>query len=328
MRSPLAWFFALQGKISDQRRYQVALGLCVLGLIVITASVVLDEHVGPHLLWIVFSELGIACIIAAIAEFILLEHAKKIFQDEIRQDIRIVSHCLEHELVDVMSPSKEQTLSFPDTKPTNGKRAEIRMLAFTLQDLLPSEESLRHVLKHQLDRDERVTLKLLLVDPMSAAGKIRVMAEEGPIRPADSNLRRRAFLSLGEIQQLRERVHSLKEFRIEAGFCNVLPHFYMISTPTDLYIEPYHLGYKRGRHTIARRMPLFRFSSKSEVYESALAHFDYLWTYYEHGSASTNDIRVEKIDDVERRREPRRSKAAEAEAERRVTSERRLKKAS
>ena len=332
MSNPLDRFFNLLKEIGTQRRYQVAFGLWFGGLIMIATSLVLEKYVGLYLLWIVLAELGITCIIAAVAEFILLEHVKEIFLEEVRQDNDIVRHCLEHQLIDVMPPSREElNLSLQDINSTvRGPRSEVRIIAFTLQDVLPNEFLLHRVLKRQLDNDERVTLKLLLVDPASPAAKIRVMAEEGPqITLNRSQLSSRLRLSIDAIQELKERARDLQEFKIEAGFCNVLPNFYMISTPNDLFIEPYHLGYKsRGHSGAARRSPLLRFSSKSDLYQSANLHFEYLWKHFEHGSATGSEIYVKGIDEVERRRAPRRSKAVPADAEKRLASERRLRKAS
>jgi len=332
MRNLRDWFFELQRKIGTQRRYQVAFGLCLLGMFIIAASVVLDEHIGPHLIWIVISELGIACLIAAIAEFILLEHAKKIFLDEVRQDNNIVRHCLEHKLLDVMPPSREKlNLSLQDIKPTvKGERSEVRVIAFTLQDILPDDTCLRELVKRQMDKDEKVTLKLLLVDPTSPAAKMRVIAEEGPqINFSGSRLRSLLLLSIDAIQKLRKTARDLKKFKIEAGFCNVLPSFYMISTPNDLFIEPYHLGYERDGHPApVRRAPLLRFSSKSEMYESAKLHFQYLWNHFEHGSTSASQIYVKDIDEVDRRKARRTSKTVPPGAEGNLAPERRQQEGS
>src|SRR3954471_3093526 len=109
MRNLKDKFFGFLTKIGTQRRYQVAFGLWVGGPVMIFGSLLLENYgIGSKLIQIFILECGIAFLIAAIAEFILLEHAIEIFRQEVRQDMRIVSHCLEHQLVDVMSPNQEQ----------------------------------------------------------------------------------------------------------------------------------------------------------------------------------------------------------------------------
>lgn len=142
MRNLKAKFFKLLHKISTQRRYQMAFGLWVGGPAMIFGSLLLENYeLGSKLIQIFILECGIACLIAAIAEFILLEHAVEIFRQEVRQDMRIVSHCLEHQLVDVMPSANQEQEINSVIKKASGK---ILISVFTLRDILTAAIRSKH----------------------------------------------------------------------------------------------------------------------------------------------------------------------------------------
>lgn len=353
-------FFELLRKIGTHRRYQVAFGLSFGGLIMITASHVLEgNEIGSHLIWTILLEVGIACIIAAIAEFILLKHMGEIFKQEVedmktllaqvsetfrqevRHDMKILSHCLEHELVDVMPPRnrEQENLAFQEIKSAiENARGEVCIIVFTLRDILNSLTSLEDPLRNLLERNRHVAVKLLLIDPTSDAAHIRVMVEEGSQTQFEkSNLHSALRANFYAVQDMITIAESKDKFKIEALFYNILPNFYMVSTPNEVFIEPYHLGHKTGADsTIGGIVPLLRFSSKSPMYESAQSHFSYIWKSFENGKAPLRPgqpengyIRVKTMDEVNKEIErrlggsERRGKASEVNTERRSASDRR-----
>ena len=350
MKNLLDWFFRLLNKISTQTRYKVAFGLTCGGGLMIIGSHLLEEYkVGSHLLWTVLLEVGIACVIAAIAEFILLKHASEFFQQavkedikileqasdtfkqevredmktlkranekfrvEMRQDMKILSHCLEHQLVDIMPPRNEEQERFA-VKEINSAienaRGEIQIIVFTLRDILNARTSLDGPLTYLLRNDKAVNVKLLLVDPTSNAAHIRVMSEEGPeTRFKDSKLHLALRTTFYAIQELIENAKKKKRFKIEALFYDILPNFYMVSTPNEVFIEPYHLGSHAisDDSTMGGIVPLFRFSSTSPMYESARLHFAYIWGTPKNANGDGNGgpphagyIRVKTMDEVSR----------------------------
>lgn len=378
MKNLLDWFFRLLNKIGTQRRYQVAFGLSCGGGLMIIGSHLLEEHkVGSHLLWTVLLEVGIACIIAAIAEFILLKHASEFFREavkedikileqasdtfrhevredmknlqranetfrkEVRQDMKILSHCLEHQLVDIMPPRNEEQERIAVQEINSAienARGEIRIIVFTLRDILNARTSLDGPLTYLLRNDKAVDVKLLLVDPTSNAAHIRVTAEEGPqTRFEDSKLHRALRTTFYAIQELIENARKKKRFKIEALFYDILPNFYMVSTPNEVFIEPYHLG---GREigddpTIGGIVPLFRFGSKSPMYKSTQLHFSYIWGTPQTGNGDSNGgpphggfIRVKTMAEVSREierrlgRVERRSQTSPVRNERRTADRR------
>jgi hypothetical protein len=399
MKNLRDWFFNLLKNIGTQRRYQVSFGLWFLGLVMIIGANILEEQViGSNLVRTLLLEIGIACIIAAIAEFVLLKHASELFLREVqkdikileeagevfqqevrrdmqmleqaneqfrqgvRRDMKILSHCLEHELEDIMPPRNEEQegLAVKEINQAIEKaRVEIRIIVFTLRDILSSRTSLDAPLRSLLDRDENVTVKLLLIDPTSEAARIRVMAEEGAgTEFMNSKLHLALLSNFYEIKGIMKSAESKNNFKIEALFYSILPSFYMVSTQNEVFFEPYHLGHKNnGDSTIGGIVPLFRFSAKSPMYAFANSHFSYIWggnlnpsnggtlsrngNPFAGGARSENGnpsgrtqadngfIRVKSMKDVEleidRRldRSERRSNTARVNAERRLAADRR-----
>lgn len=319
MKNLRDWFFNLLKNIGTQRRYQVSFGLWFVGLIMIIGADILEERViGSNLVRTLLLEMGIACIIAAIAEFVLLkhaselflrevqkdikiledageafqqevrtdmqvlQHANEVFRQEVQKDMKILSHCLEHEMVDIMPPRNEEQegIAVKEINEAIEKaRGDICITVFTLRDILNARSSLYAPLKNLLDRDEKVTVKLLLVDPTSKAAHIRVMAEEGAETEfVNSNLKLALLSNFYEIKGIMKSAENKKHFKIEALFYDILPNFYMVSTENEVFFEPYHLGRKNnGDSTNGGIVPLFRFSAKSPMYAFANSHFSYIW---------------------------------------------------
>lgn len=338
MKSPLPKFWELLKKIATERRYRISFGLCLGGLTMIVGSHLLEESkIGSHLMWTILAEVGIACIIAAIAEFILLEHASEVFLHEIQelktrlekaseelrqearkdmsealQDMRILSHCMEHQLIDVMpfTSREPEDLSAREFSSTlENAREEIRIIAFTLEDILINRHNLlKTPLMNLLNRDARVEVKLLLVDPTSAAAHIRVKAEEGLDTTFEkSHLRRDLWANYWVIDSMMSQAEGKAKFKMQARFYDILPNFYMVSTPNEVFIEPYHLGGKNGDSPNGGAVPLLRFSSNSPMYKFAKSHFSYIWDSLHNGNLPGNGgrpgngyIRVRTMNEVSR----------------------------
>jgi hypothetical protein len=340
MKNLLDKFFDLLRKIGTQQRHKVAFGVFFGGLTLIISAHLLEEYkIGSHLIWVILLEVGIAFIIASIAEFILLEHVSQIFRQEIREENRILSHCMEHQLIDILPPcTDEQNLAVREINSAVEKsRGEICLLACTLKDIRHSDTLLRGPLQKLLNNNEEVEVKLLLIDPTGDGAMIRVKAEEGSDKTVtESQLFNDLCSSINFIQRMMKHAKDKNSrFRIEARFCNTLPNFYMISTRNDIFIELTHLGHNLdGRPPIDGDSPLFRFSSKSAMHELANSHFSYIWnlpgSYAQH---SNGDIRVRHMDDVcpqfERRgKRDRRIKTLAVESDKRLPLDRRDKVAS
>ena len=332
---PLAAFAALRDRfrtlktmIGSQPRYQRALTLFVLGLALIIFPPVLEEKTSSHALWvIVLVELGIACLIASVAEFSLIEHVKQSFQQEVRQDMRIVSHCLEHQLVDILpSSNTEKNLAVQEISSVLERaRGEIRVMVCNLQDLL-SDTFLRGTLNRLLVNDDQVEVKLLLLDPKSDAAKVRAVVE-GAKNIQSSQLYADLGANVRKISGIIEEAKNKKNFKIETRFCDVLPNFYMVSTQDDLFFEPCHLAGKRPIH---ETVPILRFTSKSTMYSVAASHFEYVWEGPKSNLSLRKNgcIQIRTLDEVmpdfeNRKRRDRRTQKLPVDTERRLEPDRR-----
>lgn len=383
MRTLLREFFEFLRKVGTQRRYQVAFCVGITGLVMIIVGNVLEYfHFKPPLVWELLPEVGLACMVAAIAEFFLLEHASEIFRQEvkqeienlkqanntfrqevraevenlkqadelfrseIRQDMQILSHCLEHQLIDILPPGRDEHLAIQQINTAlRNARGEIRLLVFTLRDILNSNTLLSMALNRLLDQDEEVVVKLLLIDPKSHAAHTRIMAEKGPNkRFEDDELCDELRANIKRIRDMMNLAKHKSRFRIEARFYSVLPAFCMISTSKEVFIEPCHLGYKPGNGAGRSTVPVLRFSSQSRMYESAQLHFSYIWESLgkapapargNSGQLRANNglhedgvIRVRDMDEViqeidRRTRRERRSRVLPVAIERRADTDRR-----
>jgi hypothetical protein len=328
------WFSVLGRKLSSQRRYQRALVIFVTGLLLIIVPQFLEgEKNGSHALWvIVLLELGIACLIASVAEFSLIEHVKENFKQEVRQDMRIVSHCLEHQLVDILPSSNiEKNLAVQEISSTLERaRDEIRVMVCNLQDIL-SDTFLRGTLNRLLVNDDRVEVQLLLLDPKSNAAWVRATAE-GAKSLQLSQLYADLGANIRKLSGIVEEAKNKRNFKIEARFYDVLPHFYMISTKEDLFLEPCHLV---GKRSIQENVPIFRFTAKSAMYDIAESHFKYVWQgpKKEPSLGKNGYIHIRTLEEVmpdfENRKRDRRTRKLPVDSDRRSSdSERRHIKAS
>lgn len=334
MKNLIDKFFDLLRKIGTQRRHKVAFGVFLGGLTMIIGSHLLEErHIGSHMIWVVLLEVGIAFIIASIAEFVLLEHVSQIFRQEIREDIKILSHCWEHQLIDILPPcTDEPNLAVKEiNSAVEDSRGEICILAGTLLDIRHSHALLRGPLQKLLNHNEAVGVRMLLIDPRGSGVHVRVSAEEGSdIRFNESQLYHELCTSINFIRKMVKKSEGNNRFKIEARFYNTLPNFYMISTKRDIFIELSHLGHNiAGGPPINGDAPLFRFSSDSTMYKLANSHFSYVWNLPDSCATNGNgDIRVRNMDEVcrdfdRRVKRERRVKDSPVENDRRSAPERR-----
>ncbi|HEV7395281.1 MAG TPA: hypothetical protein VGN86_02120 [Pyrinomonadaceae bacterium] len=338
MKHLLTKFFDLLRKIGTQRRHQVAFGVSFGGLTLIVASHLLKQYqFGTELVWVILLEVGIACVIASIAEFILLEHVSQIFRQEVRDDIDLLSHCMQHQLIDILPPSSDEHTATVRAinSAVEKSRDDIRILACTLRDINHSDALIRGPLQKLLRRDDAVSVKFLLIDPEGAGVQTRISAEEGCNEEVEETLLYGELCTT--INLIKNMINKAKgaRFSMEARFYDTLPNFYMISTPTEIFIQFCHLGYNlAGGAPIVGDAPLFRFSSKSTMYQLANSHFSYIWDLRKNSSErGDGSIRIRTMDEVsppyERRgRQERRARTARVESDRRVPIDRRERMAS
>lgn len=161
------------------------------------------------------------------------------------------------------------------------------------------------------------------------------MAEEGKDKQLEgSKLDSALHSNFYAIDEMVSIARTKNKFKIEALFYNILPTFYMVSMDSEVFIEPYHLGYEKGEgkdSTMGGIVPLLRFSSKSPMYKFAQSHFWYIWNH-ENGDPTGNGaqphngyIQIKTMEEV--RAEINRRKQGKTDRRRKnvpVATERRL----
>jgi len=77
-KNSLARFFEVVAELTGERRFRVAVTLFVIGLGTLGFSYVYEDPGSrPRMLSFLVSSLGVALLVTAVAEFVLLEHVRK-----------------------------------------------------------------------------------------------------------------------------------------------------------------------------------------------------------------------------------------------------------
>jgi hypothetical protein len=232
-------------------------------------------------------EIGVAFVIAGIAEFILLEHASADMNrqttrmlDDLRNDFNIITRALGSGLTDLMGPRRvEDSTRDLLCDVLRRTRGEVRIMGVSLGDFLDGGQPLNRVLQMLMNNDEGVKIRMLLMDPFHSNAKLRSRAEQGPSTTFENSyLYANMKTSIASLRDFTSRKKHTKNFDIDARFFNIHPPYYMMSTPDVLFFEPYHLG-RVGNDgpCIGGFVPTFRFSQCSTMYFRSQRHFDYVW---------------------------------------------------
>lgn len=231
----------------------------------------------PETLVALFSEVGIACLIAAIAEFILLENAVAAIREAIQDETDLAKNCSKHQLIDVISPRTQE--DSPALKlierAINEAEGDVYILGLSLKDFLPDRYAPRGGLSALLNSKTKITVKMLLIDPICDALNVLAYAEQGESLVDHNELYTRVCNSAFRIRSLKT---TDKDLPIEARFHNTLPSYFMVSTSGTLFVEPYHFGSIPGQeHRGYGTAPILQFSPHSAMYELARTHFSHIW---------------------------------------------------
>jgi hypothetical protein len=269
-------------------RWLWAIGIGLVGIGLITAGFLNETAARPKLRSIILIEMGIAALIAAIAEFALLEDASQQMGREVngllqkvRQDYDVVTHALENGLVDVLPPRRvKQVAAWRDiTSAIQQARGDVWICGICLKEFLDGQNPINRILRELLINDEKINFKLLLLDPFTQAARMRSTAEQGAdVVYEEGQLFTDIVGSMASIRALYREADRKKQFKIEARFCNVMPPAYVIGSPDSLFLEVYHFG--RGATDgpcIGGFVPLLRFNNSCDMYRRVAEHFKYMW---------------------------------------------------
>ena len=291
--NPAARFLQLLSELIGQPRFRVAVLLALLGISGVVFSYVYETYLGSSVvISFVASSIGVALLVTAIAEFILLEHASRAIASEmnqiigkLRNDFSIVSHSGECGLLDVITARRDRSLNRPlrfrkaVAQALQERNDKIYILGVSLQEFLGGGRHFASHIQRFIEDDNNVLVHMLLLDPTCNAARIRATAEEGRREQhINTQLYNDLRTSIISLRNLKNRAAQCERFKIDARFTNIHPMFYMILTSDMVFIEPYHLGRLEGDPTcIGGSVPAFVFSSNSEIYHRAKSHFEYVW---------------------------------------------------
>jgi len=173
----------------------------------------------------------------------------------------------------------------------NNLRGEVCLLGIAATSYLPkrdddtiiSEPFINKLLSHE------ISLRLILLNPYSQAGKFRYAREEGI--DIDTVGERQAtkdqFESSAFYNDISRTMDKIRELRdkgaiIECRLTNFEPTISMMCTDSFVYIDILSLGrieeatkYTKQRITF----PILEFSPDSQYYQVAKSHFEYHWKY-------------------------------------------------
>ncbi len=289
-KNSVARFFEVVAELIGEPRFRVALTLFVIGLGALGFAYVYEDPVSRlRVLSFLLSSLGVALLVTAVAEFVLLEHASRAMReqiektlDQLRQDFAIVTHSIDNGLVDVLPPRRgDQQPRVIDALSSmiRGARGELRLIGFSLREFLDGGQPLYTIIQDLLRDDQKVRVKAILIDPTTDAARLRTVVEEGPrFEYTKGQLYTDTVASLRSLEHLMARSRSMRQFQIDVRFCNLPPPFYMVASPEALFVEPYHLGRLPGDPPcIGGFVPILRFGAASTMYKRAWAHFEYVW---------------------------------------------------
>jgi hypothetical protein len=274
------------------RRLLLATTIVVASLVLITAGYLIEApNTRPRLTAIFLVECGIAGLIAAIAEFGLLARLAaemrlevRALLEKVRLDYGVVAHTLKQGLTDVLPPRRDQRLGDAPTcdqiaAEIRDARGEVLVFGISLKDFLDGTSSINRVVQKLLIDDEKVKVKLLLIDPFSEAARTRARLEQGAVVSyEEGQLFSDLKASVSSLRFFVNRARVKSNFELDGRFYNVLPPVYSIVTPTVAFAEIYHFGrIETDGPCVGGFVPMMRFESSSQMYKRLVSHFWYVW---------------------------------------------------
>jgi hypothetical protein len=274
-------------RIRAKRWIWAILIACIGTLFIIFGFFLEPDRVRPKLWSVVFVEIGIAALIAAIAEFVLIDHASREMRLEVRAllrkvqgDYRIVANSLAQGLTDVLAGRRvEQTAWQVISTALEQSRGDVLISGISLKEFLDGAHPIYVTLHKLLEHDEDVKVKMILLDPNSDAARMRSKVEQGTDAQYErTQLYKDIGASVASLRALQTQSASCSQFTIDSVFSNTMPPTYSIITPDALFLEVYHCGrLKSDGPCVGGFVPMLRFDKSHAMYERMVAHFWYVW---------------------------------------------------
>lgn len=155
-------------------------------------------------------------------------------------------------------------------------RGTIRLIGISLRDFFHAGRRFYRILERVCvparDAENGLTVRALLLDPLSEQGRIRSEREEPGVHPG--NLFSEVMTSLNSIERLRTSGAG-----VEAKLYSGAPNCFVVLTEKSVLIEQYHYGSDApGATILGGKVPLLEFARESAAYAEMSGHFDFLWS--------------------------------------------------
>lgn len=142
------------------------------------------------------------------------------------------------------------------------------------------------VLRRMMNEDRDISVRALLVHPLSDFAHARAVAEIGTQFVDESSFRAGALFgdswrSLNVISSLRRTAQEHKNASLDVRFADHWPSIYLLMTESCCFVETYHFGRPDSvpyGSSIDGLVPILQISSDAPYYQLLRNHFDYLWS--------------------------------------------------
>lgn len=141
------------------------------------------------------------------------------------------------------------------------------------------------VLRRMMNEDRDVSVRALLVHPLSDFAHARAVAEMGEQFVDESSFRAGplfsdSWRSLNVISSLRRTAQEGRNASLDVRFANHWPSVYLLMTENCCFVETYHFG-RPGPDfdgsSIDGLVPILKLSADSDYYRVLRNHFEYVW---------------------------------------------------
>ncbi|MCH7593535.1 MAG: helix-turn-helix domain-containing protein [Chloroflexi bacterium] len=156
------------------------------------------------------------------------------------------------------------------------------------------------VLRRMVEEDRHVSVRALLVHPLSDFARARAVAEIGTQFVDESSFRAGplfgdSWRSLNVISSLRRAARECRNASIDVRIADHWPSVYLFMTESCCFVETYHFGRPASGpdgSSIDGLVPILKLSADAPYYRLLRSHFDYVW------SGANPYIRVQTLEEV------------------------------
>ena len=142
------------------------------------------------------------------------------------------------------------------------------------------------VLRRMVNEDRHVSVRALLVHPLSDFARARAVAEIGAQFVEESSFRAGplfgdSWRSLNVISSLRRAARECRNASIDVRLADHWPSVYLFMTESCCFVETYHFGHPAAGpdgSSIDGLVPILKLSADAPYYRLLRSHFDYVWS--------------------------------------------------